>query len=155
MNVPPDPLMYSRVFHFFQGEAQVVKQPLVGLKQGAVFVHYNNMLRKEIHHLPEFALVLLKFRFRLSNFFKGASQCFLRALSLNGYYGDVTRAFDQSQISFARGADFGIVHSEGAEKAKAINRGPLSGKDPFHVPAKRPYKGGDNGHKQHVLNCAV
>jgi hypothetical protein len=40
-------------------------------------------------------------------------------------------------------------------KARTINRGPLSGKDSFHVPAQRPYKGGDNGHKQHVLNCAV
>src|SRR5580700_4773756 len=115
MNVPPDPLVDSRGFHLFQGQAQVVKQPLVGLKQGADFVHYNNMLRKEIYELPQFALVLLKFRFRVPNFFKGASQCFLRSLPLDGDYGDVTRAFDQSQISLARDADFRIVHSEGAE----------------------------------------
>src|ERR1700722_10207302 len=25
----------------------------------------------------------------------------------------------------------------------------------FHVPAQRTYKGGDDDHKQHVLNCAV
>src|SRR5258708_28191106 len=60
MNVPPDPLVDSRGFHLFQGEAQVVKQPLVGLKQGAVLLHYNNMLRTEIYELSQFALALSK-----------------------------------------------------------------------------------------------
>src|SRR5260370_40582945 len=73
------------------------------------------MLRKEIYELPQLALFLSKFRFRVSNFFKGASQCFLRSLSLDGDYGDMTRAFDQSQISLARGAGLRIVHSERAE----------------------------------------
>jgi hypothetical protein len=77
MNVPSDPFLRSRALHCFQGEAFVVKQRFVGLKQGAVFVHYNNMLRKEIYELPQLALVLLKFRFRVPNLFKGASQCFL------------------------------------------------------------------------------
>ena|ERR1700722_4730168 len=40
-------------------------------------------------------------------------------------------------------------------KAKTIKHRSLPGKDPLHVPAQRPYKGGDDDHKQHVLNCAV
>src|SRR5260370_29262731 len=60
MNVPPDPLVDSRGFHLFRGEAQVVKQPLVVQKKDAVLIHYNNMLRKEIYELSQFALVLSK-----------------------------------------------------------------------------------------------
>src|ERR1700739_1045539 len=60
MNVPPDPLVDSRGLHLFQGEAQVVKQPLVGQKQGAVFGHDNNMLRKTIYQLPKLSFVVQK-----------------------------------------------------------------------------------------------
>src|ERR1700723_163563 len=35
-----------------------------------------------------------KSRFRVADLLKGAPQCFLRSLSLDGDYGDVTRAFD-------------------------------------------------------------
>src|SRR6266481_7303087 len=58
---------------------------------------------------------LPKFRFRGPDLFKGASQCFLGSLSLDRNYGYVTCAFDQSQVSLARGAGLRIVHSEGAE----------------------------------------
>src|ERR1700685_57422 len=40
-------------------------------------------------------------------------------------------------------------------KTKTINRGPLPGKDPFHVPAQGLHQGGDDDHKQHVLHCAI
>ena len=40
-------------------------------------------------------------------------------------------------------------------KTKTIKVGPLPGKDPFHVPAQGLHQGGDDDHKQHVLNCAV
>src|SRR5580658_6042071 len=40
-------------------------------------------------------------------------------------------------------------------KTKPINRGPLSGKDPFHVPAQRLHQDGDDHEKQQVLNSAV
>src|ERR1700730_378989 len=58
MNVPSDPFLRSRALHFFQGEAFVVKQRFVGLKQGAIFVQDLNMLRKEIYHLPKLFFVL-------------------------------------------------------------------------------------------------
>ena len=52
MNVPADPPQRSRAFHFFQREAQVVKQRFVCLKQRAVFVQDSDMLRREIYELP-------------------------------------------------------------------------------------------------------
>src|SRR6266851_1234764 len=58
MNVPSDPFLRSRALHFFQGEAFVVKQRFVGVKQGAIFVQDLNMLRKEIYHLPKLFFVL-------------------------------------------------------------------------------------------------
>src|SRR5580692_7842480 len=67
------------------------------------------MLRKEIYELPQFALVLLKFRFRVPNFFKGASQCFLRSLSLDGLLGNL-----------AFGCHSGIVISSHTSKSFKI-----------------------------------
>src|SRR6266566_270013 len=64
--------------------------------------------RDRVDDLPES-------RLRVPDLLKGASQCFLRSLSLDGDYGDVTRAFDQLQVTLARGAGLRIVHSEGAE----------------------------------------
>src|SRR3984893_10702493 len=39
-------------------------------------------------------------------------------------------------------------------KTKTIKCRLLPGKDPFHVPAQRLHQGGDDDHKEHVLNCA-
>jgi len=65
MNVSADPLASSPAFHFFQGAALVVKHRLIGLKQGAILVQDNDMLRKEIYELSQFTFVLSKFIFSL------------------------------------------------------------------------------------------
>src|ERR1700745_2149886 len=65
MNISVDPLASSPAFHFFQGQALVVKHGLVDLKQGAILVEHKHMLRKEIYELPQLPLFLSKFRFSL------------------------------------------------------------------------------------------
>jgi hypothetical protein len=69
MNISVDPLASSPAFHFFQGEALVVKHRLVNLKQGAILVQHKHMLRKEIYELPQLALFLSKFSFSLLTIF--------------------------------------------------------------------------------------
>src|SRR5216683_445115 len=64
--------------------------------------------RDRVDDLPES-------RFRVPDLLIGASQCFLRSLSFDGDYGDVTCAFDQPQVSLTRGAGLCVVHSKGAE----------------------------------------
>jgi integrase len=48
-----------------------------------------------------------------------------------------------------------VKSRKGNRTCEIIKYRSLPGKDPLHVPAQRPYKGGDDDHKQHVLNCAV
>src|SRR6266851_6372635 len=98
MNVSVDPLASSHAFHFFQGEALVVKHRLVDLKQSAILIEHKHMLRKEIYELSQLALFLSQFRFRVSNFLKGASQCFLRPLALDCDASDVPCAFNERKI---------------------------------------------------------
>jgi hypothetical protein len=56
MNVSGEPLLSASTFHFFQGEALVVEHRLIRLKQRAILVQDNDLLRKEIYELPQFAL---------------------------------------------------------------------------------------------------
>jgi hypothetical protein len=65
MNIPGNQLPLSGGFHLFQRETRVVKEGFVGLKQGAVFIQDNSMLRKAINELPQLMLVLSKLIFSL------------------------------------------------------------------------------------------
>jgi hypothetical protein len=63
------------------------------------------------------------------------------------------RAFELPSTSLTNRGD--AIDQPLNRKKKTIKYRSFPRKDPLHVPAQRPYKGGDDDHKQHVLNCAV
>ena len=84
-----------------EGEPGVVERSTICVDGSTIWIQNDDGLWDKIDDATKLFFIL--------------TQLSLRSLSLDRNYGDVTRAFNQSQISLARAARLRIVQAEGAK----------------------------------------